>query len=85
MNSTDRWNGMLKGTGWPFGVLEALLLMAAVLIVIPIHLFPPDSAAYVILGLYLANWLLGLALVSLVLTGTWWLFRAATLCRQSHP
>jgi len=80
MNSRRRWDRILKGTGWSFGVVEVLLLMAGALILIPSHILPLESGAYVLLGLYLANWLAVLALVGLVLSGAWILIKATTIC-----
>lgn len=85
MNSTRRWDCIFKGTGWPFGIVEALLLMGTLLTLIPSHILVLDSAAYVLLALYLANWLFVLALVGLVLTATWLLVKATTVCRQPAP
>lgn len=79
MNSTLPWDRILKGTGWSFGVVEVLLLMAAALILIPSHILPLGSGSYVLLGLYLANWLAVLALVGLVLTAAWILIKATTI------
>ncbi len=85
MNTTRRWDCVVKGTSWAFGVVDGLLLLAAVLILVPRHILTLDSGAYVLLGLYLANWLIVLGLVGLVLTATWLLIKATTLCRQQAP
>jgi len=82
MNTVRRWDCILTGTGRTFGVVDALLLLAAVLIVIPKHVLPLDSGAYVLLGLYLANWLIALGLAGLALTTLWVLIRATTVCRE---
>jgi len=82
MITARRWDCILKGIGWLAGVVDALVLMTAVLILIPRHVLALDSGAYVLLALYLANWLYGLALVALALTFIWLIIKAKTVCRQ---
>ena len=81
MNTTHRWDCIVKGTGWTFGFLESLFLIAAFLILIPRLVLPVDSGAYVLLGLYLGNWFIVVGLAGLALTAVWLLLRATRGCR----
>ena len=83
MITAHRWDCILKGIGWLAGVVDALVLMAAVLILIPRHVLALDGGAHVLLALYLANWLYILAVVALALTIIWLVIKAKTVCRQA--
>ena len=67
------------------GVVDALLLMAAALVLIPRHVLALDSGAYVLLALYLANWLFVLALVGLGLTAVWLVIKATIVVVCALP
>jgi len=83
MITARRWDCILRGIGWLAGVVDALVLMAAVLILIPRHVLALDSGAYVLLALYLANWLYVLAVVASTLTIIWLVIKAKTVCRPA--
>ena len=83
MIKVDRWECLLSGIGWPVGFAIALFLIAGTLILIPPHVLVLDSVAYVILTLFLVNWLYLLGFAAFVLIIIWLVIKAKTVCRQA--
>ena len=83
MIKADRWDCLLRGMGWPAGFVVVLFLIAATLILTPPHVLALDNVAYVILALFLVNWLYILAFAGLALIIIWLVIKATTLCRQA--
>lgn len=84
MITAHRWDCILKGIGWLAAFVDALLVMAAILVYIyREYARTQDSVAYALVALYLANWLYVLALVALALATIWVVIKAKTVCRQA--
>jgi hypothetical protein len=84
-STAHRWDCTLKGVDWMAGGVAVFSLVATALALFANRALAKGNVAYALLGFFLGDWLLVLAIISLGLTLVWLFVRTKTVCRVPAP